>query len=297
MSYNRLVRFALVIAACGFIFTPTVLGQEKGEIPKISGPAKISLGDHLAQVDMPSGYAFIKKDIAEQILKENGSSPEGCLGMIIPQEMKKENSFFVVCRFEDIGHVKDDDADKLNADEILNSYKDGCKDQNEERKEQGIAPIYVGGWAEKPRYERKKHQVVWALEVKDEDSASAPVTTINYNTRILGRRGVLSMNLVTDPDKLSDNKKKVAVLLDDTKFVKGSAYEDYQAGKDKDSGLGIAGLILGGGALAVAAKMGAFGAVWKFILPLFLVCKKFIVVLVLGIGAALSKLFGKKKSE
>ncbi|NJL72321.1 MAG: DUF2167 domain-containing protein, partial [Candidatus Competibacteraceae bacterium] len=55
-------------------------------------------------------------------------------------------------------------------------------------------------------------------------------------------------------------------MLDRTSFVKGASYADYQPGKDKDSGLGITGLILGGGALAAAAKFGVLGGLWKWVL-------------------------------
>jgi uncharacterized membrane-anchored protein len=137
--------------------------------------------------------------------------------------------------------------------------------------------------------------VIWAIAAKDEDSESAPVTTVNYNTRILGRKGVLSLNLVTDPDQLAANKAKAAILLDRTTFNRGQSYGDFIAGRDKDAGIGLTGLILGGGALAAAAKFGLLGGAWKMILAVVLALKKFIIVAIAGIGAMFAKLFGKKK--
>ncbi len=233
------------------------------------------------------------EDKAKEILKKQGSSGDGVLGIIAPAQ-ESPDDYFVVCRFEDVGYVKDDDADKLNADEILNAYKEGTKDQNEEREKMNLPPIFVGGWAEKPHYDKQAHHVIWAIEIKDEDSASAPVAGLNYNTRILGRRGVLSMNLVTEPKNLERDKTKVAELLRNTTFNRGQTYAEYVPGKDKAAGYGLAGLILGGGTVAAAAKFGLLGAIWKWIIGIVLVLKKFVIVVIAAIGAFFARLFGKK---
>lgn len=256
----------------------------------------ITLGDKLADVNLSPEFQFVGEEKAKAFMKSQGSSGEGILGIIAPSKTSKDE-WFVVCRFEDCGYVKDDDADKINADEILNAYKEGTKEQNEERKEMNIPPVFVGGWAEKPRYDKAAHQVIWAIEVKDEDSASAPVVSVNYNTRILGRRGVLSMNLVTDPKTLEHDKTKVATLLKETSFRRGNTYLEYVPGKDKAAGYGIAGLILGGGALAAAAKFGVFGALWKWGLGLLLVMKKFIFIAVAGVAALIGSFFKKKPKD
>lgn len=260
---------------------------------KLPAASTVVLGDKLATVKLAPEFMFVDKDDAKAFLQKQGSSGDGVLGIIAPAQ-ESADDYFVVCRFEDVGYVSDDDADKLNADEILNSYKDGVKEQNEERKELKLPPIYIGGWAEKPHYDKALHHVIWALEVKDEDTKEAPVVTLNYNTRILGRRGVLSMNLVADPKNIDQDKLKVAQLLKDTTFNHGQTYAEYVPGTDKAAGYGIAGLVLGGGAMAAAAKMGFLGAIWKWILGIILVLKKFLIIALVGIGGLLSKLFGKK---
>ncbi len=261
------------------------------------GPASIELGEASAKLQLPAGYLFIDKEEAQKILEHQGSAGKGIVGAIVPSKSKDGNNFAVICRFDDCGYVNDDDAAKLNPDEILSSYKDGTKEQNEERKERGIPPIFVGGWAEKPRYEKSKHHVVWAIQSKDSEAADSAVTGVNYNTRILGRLGVLSMNLITDPDKLAENKPKVADLLQKTTFKSGFNYADYKPGKDKSAGFGIAGLILGGGAMAAAAKLGLFGWLWKWGLGLFLVFKKFAIVGIIAGVAMVKKFFKKSKGD
>ncbi len=261
------------------------------------GPASIDLGEAAAKLELPAGYLFIDKEEAKKALEEQGSSGDGIVGAIVPSKNKDDSSFVVICRFDDCGYVNDDDAAKLNSDDILNSYKEGTKEQNEERKERGIPPIFVGGWAEKPHYEKSKHHVVWAIQSKDADEQASAVTGVNYNTRVLGRLGVLSMNLVTDPDKLDLNKPKMATLLQKTTFKSGFNYSDYKPGKDKSAGYGIAGLILGGGAMAAAAKLGLLGGLWKWGLGLVLVFKKFAIVGIIAVGALIGKFFKKGKND
>ncbi|CAN5577110.1 hypothetical protein BH11CYA1_BH11CYA1_38910 [soil metagenome] len=257
----------------------------------------VILGDKLAVVKLPKDFRFVEPTKAIAFLKQQGSSGEGVLGIIAP-EKDSPDMYFIVCRYEDCGYVTEDDADKINANDLLKSFKESNKEQNEERIAQKIQPYYVGGWAEPPRYDKADHQMIWAIEVKDVDSAEAPPDTINYNTRMLGRRGVLSMNLVVSPKELDMGKAKVATLLQNVKYNKGQTYAEYVPGTDKAAGYGLAGLILGGGAMAAAAKFGIFGALWKWGLGILLVLKKFIVIGIVGIAAVISKFFkGKGKSS
>jgi uncharacterized membrane-anchored protein len=288
-------RFAMIVA-CVVLIASTNAADGAAE-DAIRGPATIPLGSKLATMQLPTGYVFIGKEKTKKLLEEQGSVGDNALGMIVP--VKDPNSFWVLCRYEDCGYVKDDDAEKLNADEILQTYKEGTAEQNEDRKRLNLPPMYIAGWQEKPHYEKALHHVVWAIGAKDKEEADAPVTDVNYNTRILGRHGVLSLNLITAPQTLSTYKANAAELLTATTFDKGEGYADYQPGKDKAAGFGIAGLVLGGGAMAAAAKLGLLGGLWKWILGTVLILKKFIIVAVIAGGAAISKLFkrGQKPPE
>lgn len=248
----------VIAVSCFAFLTLFCTGQAFAEDLKAkgitNGPARITLGDNLAYVDLPAGYLFANKELAQKFLEKEGSSTHGVLGIIIPENKNEEDdSFSIISSYDDSGYVHDKDANDLKADEILKSCQEGTKQGNERRKELNIPPFYVGGWAEKPQYQKDKHQVVWAIEIKDQDTPQAPVEAINYNTRILGRQGVLSMNLVTSLKKFPENKAKAMELLNKTEFTKGNTYGEYVEGKDKASGYGLTGLILGGGAMAAAA--------------------------------------------
>lgn len=300
IKMTRIRNFLAVFIALFFVFLAplSILAEDKAD-GAVSGPAKVTLGDNVATIDLPEGYAFINEVVAKEILAEQGNPHDGVLGVVLPTpEEGKGPEFFVVCTFQDIGYVKDDDAGKIDAKGLLESYREGTKAQNEELKEKGIAPLYIAGWAEEPHYDKAVHHVIWGIAARDQDTDSSPVTIVNYNTRILGRKGVLSMNLVTGPDTLNVDKTKVNDILRKTTFVAGNRYEDFQPGKDKDSGMGLSGLILGGGALAVAAKTGLLGTLGKWLIAAVLIGKKFIIVFVIAAFAGLKALFGgKKKSD
>src|SRR5207249_6099794 len=77
--------------------------------------------------------------------------------------LKAGADWFVEVSFDEEGYVKDDEAEKLDAAAILDSYKEGTEAANEERIKMGGKALHVEGWAEKPRYERPTHHVVWGL--------------------------------------------------------------------------------------------------------------------------------------
>ena len=62
---------------------------------------------------------------------------------------------------------------------------------NEEREKQGFERVTLIGWAEPPSYDAAAHKLYWAKELAFADN---PDHTLNYNIRVLGRRGVLVLN-------------------------------------------------------------------------------------------------------
>ena len=163
-----------------------------------------------------------------------------------------------------------------------------------ERVERGFKPLHVSDWTEAPHYDKARHELIWALNAVSDNG-----TSVNYSTRVLGRRGYVSMNLVVDPEGLAASKPEVAKLLGNTRFAPGARYEDYQEGTDKVAEFGLAGLVLGGAGVGAAklVKVGLFAKFWKVLLGLLLAGKKAVIVLFVGAAAFLKRLFGKKETE
>jgi len=132
---------------------------------------------------------------------------------------------------------------------------------------------------------------VWALTVRGDTG-----TSVNLNTRILGRKGYASINLVTASDELATYRANGVEILRATSFGEGSRYEDFDASKDKVAEFGLTGLVLGGAGVGIAkvAKLGILAKFWKGFLALLVAGKKGIVALFAAIAAFARKLFGKK---
>jgi uncharacterized membrane-anchored protein len=255
-----------------------------------AGPSHVDLGHDIA-LDLPVAYAFLPKEPAAKALEANGSLyNENLLGIIAGADHGSD--WFVVLRYDAEGYVKDDES--VDADEILSGLKEGTEEANEERKKRGFSPLTIDGWAEAPRYDKAQHHLVWALLVSDPEGKS-----VNFNTRILGRHGFVSLNLVTEPTQLSAFKPHAASLLAVTKFSNGARYEDFDSKTDKVAEYGLAGLVMAGAGLGAAklVKLGLLAKFWKVLLAVVIAGKKFIVVAVIAIGVFLKRLFAKKNEQ
>ena len=91
---------------------------------------------------------------------------------------------------------------------------------------------------------------------------------------MLGRTGVMSATLVSEPETLNADVKSFKKALENYKFNSGEQYSEFKAG-DHVAEFGLAALIAGGAA-AVATKKGFwavlagfFTAFWKLLLAGF----------------------------
>ena len=238
------------------------------------GPSVGDLGD-TAQVRLPEGYVFAgAKDT--RLLMEAMHNPETGqeLGFVAPPSKE----WFVVFEYDDVGYVNDDEKSSLDADAVLKSIREGNEHGNQERARRGWPAFNVVGWEQPPRYNDQTHNLEWAIRG---ESAGSPV--VNYETRLLGRGGVMKATLVVDPAVLSTvmpDFKNVIAAFD---FKDGKKYAQFTKG-DKVAAYGLSALIVGGAA-AVAVKTGAFKWLWKLI-----------VVGVIGLSGFIKKLFSRRKT-
>jgi uncharacterized membrane-anchored protein len=145
---------------------------------------------------------------------------------------------------------------------------------------------WIVGWAAPPRYDQAAHKLYWAKEVRFGNETE---NTLNYNSRILGRRGVLVLNSVSAMSQLPEIERNTSAILSAVNFNSGNRHADFNpASGDKVASYGIAALVAG----AVAAKLGFFKGLWVLILG----AKKFIIIGVAAIAAWFRKLFGNKST-
>ncbi len=236
-----------------------------------------------ADLEVPEGYIFTGGDGTRDLLSAMGNIVgDDEVGFL----MNTNSEWFVVFEFNESGYVKDDDKDELNAVELLKAFKEGNEYANEERARRGIPPLTLIGWEQEPRYNEATHNLEWALRL---ESDGEPV--VNYNTRLLGRRGVMEVNLVIDPAELRATLPTYQKLLEGYQFKSGATYAEYREG-DKLAQYGLAALVLGGAA-AGAAKLGLFASLLVFLKKGW----KLIVVALAAVGAGVRKMFSRRNSN
>jgi len=242
---------------------PSVKWQEGPSLAKLGG---------IAELRLPAGYMFADGEDTRRLMEVMENIPSGKeQGMVLGPDRK----WYVVFEFDDIGYVKDDEKNTLDAQAMLESIKRGNEAANEERKRRGWRPLTVIGWEQPPRYNPETHNLEWAIKAQSDESIS-----INYNTRLLGRKGVMRVTLVGNPSNLPVILPDYKQLLTGFEFGSGNRYAEFVQG-DKMAKYGLTALVVGGGA-AVAAKAGVFKWLWK-------------VLVAIGIGSLffLRKLFVK----
>lgn len=249
----------------------------------------ISLGDKLAKLAVSDEFSYVGPDDAAKILRIWGNPPakEKPLGLLFPAGMRAEspNGWAVLIKWSEDGYVKDDDAGKIDYQDLLKKMQKDTDAASAERVKNGYSSVKLIGWAAPPRYDPATHKLYWAKEIEFDGS---PEHTLNYDIRILGRRGVLVMSVIADMGSVGMVEATAPKLLSMVEFSEGQRYTDFNPGKDKYAAYGIAALVAGG----VAAKAGLF----KGLLIALLAAKKFIIIGLVALAAFIKKIFARRKN-
>jgi len=275
---NRLYSKILIFIA----LLSTVAAQaEDSPLSKLAwrvGPAEGTLGNR-AKIKVPKGYAFLDAADTKKFMEMNHNLSGGNEYLFVPSDF----SWFAVFNFSTVGYVKDDES--IDSGALLESVKKGTEQGNEERRKRGWSTMSILGWRFQPQYDKQLKLLEWAFLAKDDKTNSQ---IINYNTRLLGRNGVMEVVLVSNPEKLDEAVAAFKKTLSDYEFVQGEKYAEFRDG-DHVAEFGLAALIAGGAA-AVATKKGF----WAVLAGFFAAAWKFIAVTVAGVFAWLRSLFKKK---
>ena len=267
--------------------TPQNLTPEQMEARLHYQTGRVKLRGGLATLELPAEFRYLDPSETDLVIRAWGNPPNNeTLGMIVPAGagVFQPESWAVVITYDEDGFVKDDDAATVNYDDLLGKMQRALRGENDERRRQGYPGIELVGWAEPPHYDAAAHKLYWA---KDLRFGTEAVHTLNYNIRVLGRRGVLVLNAVASMDQLAAVRRDMSKVIAFVDFAEGNRYADFVPGTDKVAEYGIAALIAG----SIAAKAGFF----KLLLAGILALKKLIVVALVAIGAFFKRLFGKKK--
>lgn len=236
------------------------------------GPSQQDLGP-TARIMVPADSSFLNGDDTRTIMTATENLTDGSeVGLVTSKDWWQ-----AYYSFADVGYVRDDEKDSLDADAMLKELRKGNEEQNKERRKRGWPEMQIVGWAVKPHYDEQTHNLEWAMKLSSGDGE-----VINHNTRILGRRGMMVVTLVVNPEEYEEALPWFRSLQEGFSYVEGQRYAEFRDG-DKVAKVGLTALVVGG-ATAVAVKSGLFKWIWKGL-----------VFVVLGVVGFFRKLFGGRK--
>jgi uncharacterized membrane-anchored protein len=247
-------------------------------IPWQTGPVSGDLGGE-SQVQVPEGCLFTGAAGTGQFLELTQNPAGGNERGTVVCDMNVEGTepWFVVFTYVDMGHVKDDERDKLDADAILESLRESNLQGNKERSERGWGILTIEGWAKPPYYDQATNNLTWATIV----SSGTEGKSVNHSVRLLGREGVMNADLVAGEAQFASVLPTFDKMVAGFSFKSGHEYAAWREG-DRVAEIGLTALVAGGAGV-IAAKSGLLAKLWKVI-----------VAGVIAAGAAFKKLFGKK---
>jgi len=247
----------------------------------------IELPNKKATLHLGGNYRYMDAAETSKLLVAWGNPPDAeTQGAIVANDVDpmSDEGWAVILTYVDEGHVDDSDAAEIDYDDLLKDMKEGTESQNEARKQAGYGAIDLVGWAEPPHYDSATKKLYWAQDLKFEGSSG---NTLNYDVRVLGREGILSMLAVAGMSQLEQVRRDMKPLIEVAEFNEGHRYADFNSKTDRMAEYGLATLIAGG----IAAKTGLLAKLFAFLIA----AKKIIIMGVIAVGAFIAKLLGRKK--
>lgn len=244
---------------------------------------QISLGEAVGTLNVPAHFRYLDAPQSRYVLEDLWGNPQdsSILGMIVPKDrgVLADDAWAFIITYEEMGFVKDDDAGDINYDDLLEEMQADAVEENEFRVSQGYEPIEIVGWASEPFYDDQHKVLHWAKEIKFGDS---PFNTLNYNVRILGRKGVLVLNAVSPVSELPAVQESIEPVLSSFTYADGLKYSDFDPELDEVAAWTIGGLVAG----KVLAKTGLLALLLKNI--------KLILLGLAAAGTAIWKWYKRK---
>lgn len=258
-----------------------------GSIERQTG--NIALVNGVAELMVPENFYYVNAGDSKKILEEIWGNPPGTadtlLGMLFPAGTTpfEGSSWGVTIEYEQDGYVSDEDADQMDYAELLTQMQQDTTASSAERVKQGYEPIDLVGWAATPYYDKATKKLHWAKEIR---FGSNEINTLNYNIRVLGRKGVLVLNFIAGMDQLDTINSNLDTVLAIADFKDGSRYYDFDPDIDDVAAYGIGALVAG----KVLLKTGLIATALLFL-------KKFGIYLIVVLAGLAGKFFKRKKKQ
>ncbi len=273
LAAGALRLLVLVIALQVPAWAQSDLARQVQNLPwQMSGSGSVA---NVATVSLNPRLQFLDSVSSSRFLELNGNPPRSGNYVLATRPI----NWFAVFAFDPSGYVRDDE--RLDPDDLLRTLQRNNEAGAAERRRLGYPVLRLTGWAVPPHYDVQTRRLEWGTRLVTEQGE--PV--VNYTIRILGRSGVMSATLVSEPQSLNADIADFRQALQGFSFIPGERYTEFRQG-DRIAQYGLAALVVGGAA-AAAASSGALKGLGKLI--------GFGAIAALaGIGAFVKRLFRRK---
>jgi uncharacterized membrane-anchored protein len=170
-----------------------------------------------ASMRISAGSIYASGEEARRFLSATGNPPAGNEALIFGPATLDWFSVVTWDTFESLGFVKANP----DVDQIAAAIKRGSAAANAARRLAGRETLDVIDWREKPSFDDRTGRLEWGLDTVE----SGGRLVSNHFTYILGRRGVIGVELVSNPGELAAHRPVWRETLDTLAFRPEDRYE------------------------------------------------------------------------
>ena len=210
-----------------------------GAIPDtdlMAGPLDLTLGAE-AHLSLPDGWHWVPKERLQAYFGSDGRKAGAWdLGLALSPG---QPLFEFRVQFEPLGAVAEP-AGPLDSAALLSKIQAAAATANLERRSQGGLDLQIPGWSEEPAYDPATKRLTWG-----ERRVSGADERRGWHARLLGRAGVLKLDVEAPEDLMPLQLPQLQALFNGLNLAEGRGLADRQA-VDKAAALDVSGLMLEG---------------------------------------------------
>jgi uncharacterized membrane-anchored protein len=184
------------------------------------GPRTLTLSG-LGALPLPAGMISADRAETRRFLEATGNPPAGDeIAIVAPANV----DWFLVFSFDPFEKLSVA-VTKPSVAEIVAALKRGNSETNQARRKSGRETLDLLGWREKPSYDEKTFRLEWSLDTQE----SGGRHNANRFWLLLTRRGVLTIELVTEEPRYAAARQSADNLLQNLGISEQETYDNPDA--------------------------------------------------------------------
>jgi uncharacterized membrane-anchored protein len=181
------------------------------------GPRTLTLSG-LGALPLPSGMISADRAETRRFLEATGNPPAGDeIAIAAPANL----DWFLVFSLDEFKKLGLEHP-KPTIGEIVAALQRGNSETNQARKKAGRETLDLLGWREKPSYDPKTFRLEWSIDTQE----SGGRHNSNRFWLLLTRKGVLTIELVTEASRYAAANQSASALLQNLGISEQEAYEN-----------------------------------------------------------------------